>query len=89
MAEKLSITLPEDMVGTIKGVVASGAYASTSEVLREAMRLWLKREEEHTERMNAIRARIHKSVSDPRSHLTGKDIRQNLDALYGRNRAQE
>ena len=38
MAEKLSITLPAEMVSIIKARVQSGSYASTSEVLREAVR---------------------------------------------------
>lgn len=66
MAEKLSITLPADMVSTIKARVAGGDYASTSEVLREAMRLWLRREQEHEERLAAIRARIQNTLSDTR-----------------------
>ena len=44
--EKLSITLPSEMVMAIKTRVEAGSYASTSEVLREAMRLWLRQEEE-------------------------------------------
>lgn len=84
MAEKLSITLPADMVSTIKARVAGGDYASTSEVLREAMRLWLRREEEHQERMEAIRARIQHSLNDPRPNLTGTKVREQLDALYAK-----
>jgi len=66
MAEKLSITLPADMVVLIKDQVAAGRYASTSEVLREAMRTWMRQEEEHGERMKAIKARIAASLDDPR-----------------------
>ena len=43
-AEKLSITLPADMVRTIRAKVQGGLYASNSEVIREAMRGWLERE---------------------------------------------
>ena len=72
--EKLSITLPPEMVNTIKPRVEAGANASTSEVLREAMRLWL-RQEEHEERMTSIRARIQKSIDDPRLSLTSSQAR--------------
>ncbi|WP_191057707.1 ribbon-helix-helix domain-containing protein, partial [Geminicoccus harenae] len=37
--EKLSITLPHDMAAMIRGKVRTGAYASSSEVIREALRL--------------------------------------------------
>ena len=42
--EKLSITLPTEMVNVIKAEVEAGTFASTSEVLREAMRVWMRRE---------------------------------------------
>lgn len=38
--EKISVALPPDMVGTLREAVASGEYASASEVIREAMRDW-------------------------------------------------
>jgi antitoxin ParD1/3/4 len=43
-AEKLSITLPADMVRLIRARVSSGGYGSNSEVIREAMRGWIERE---------------------------------------------
>lgn len=38
--EKLSIALSSDMVRSIKEAVESGDYATTSEVIRDAMRVW-------------------------------------------------
>lgn len=82
MAEKLSITLPKDMVSAIKERVASGSYASTSEVLREAMRNWMQQEEEREERLAAVRARIQQSVEDPRPSVASGEafarVRDNL-----------
>lgn len=77
MSEKLSITLPPEMVAAIKERVNSGRYASTSEVLREAMRSWLRDEEEHSERLTAIKARIKRSLDDPRPSVP-------LDEAFGR-----
>lgn len=82
MSEKLSITLPADMVRVIKEQVNSGAYASTSEVLRAAMRTWMRDEEEHQERMKAIRARVQASIDDPRPSLTVDEIFDHLEAFY-------
>jgi antitoxin ParD1/3/4 len=82
MAEKLSITLPADMVSLIKERVRSGAYASTSEVLRAAMRTWIREEEEHEERMKAIRARVQASIDDPRPSLSIDEVRAHLEAFY-------
>jgi antitoxin ParD1/3/4 len=38
--QKLSISLPKEMVEDIRYAVESGQYASTSEVVREAVREW-------------------------------------------------
>ena len=43
-AEKLSISLPADMVRVIRAKVEGGTYASNSEVIREAVRGWMERE---------------------------------------------
>lgn len=82
MVEKLSITLPSEMVDAIKSRVEAGSHASTSEVIREAMRTWLRLEEEHEERIEGLRARVKHSLDDPRPNLTGKQVRERLDALY-------
>lgn len=73
--EKLSITLPAEMVTAIKARVDAGAYASTSEILREAMRPWLRQEEEYEERILSIRARVQQSLDDPRPNLTSGEMR--------------
>jgi len=53
-AEKLSITLPAEMVRVIREKVATGAYGSNSEVIRDALRSWLERERRLATLDNAI-----------------------------------
>ncbi|NOQ34423.1 MAG: type II toxin-antitoxin system ParD family antitoxin [Methylococcaceae bacterium] len=62
-AEKICITIPPDMLLNIKEKVKSGAYSSTSEVIREAMRLWQKQQEEHDARIALIRKRLENSAN--------------------------
>ncbi len=38
--EKISVALTPEMAATMRGLVASGEYASASEVMREALRDW-------------------------------------------------
>ena len=38
--ERLSIALPAPMARTVRGAVERGEYASTIEVIRDALRLW-------------------------------------------------
>ena len=82
--EKISITLPTEMITAIKARVDAGNYASTSEVLREAMRLLIRQDEEHEQQMQGIRARVERSLSDARPNLTSTEMRERLDALYAR-----
>jgi antitoxin ParD1/3/4 len=81
-AEKISITLTSEMVRTIRASVESGEYASTSEVLRDAMRVWQRRRQEDAERLAAIRARIRQSLDDPRPDLSMDEVDARLDALF-------
>jgi len=87
--EKLSITLPKEMASEIRARVEGGRYASTSEVLREAMRLWLRREAEAEERIAAIRGQVKRSLEDPRPNLTGEEMRERLARLYAGSQARE
>jgi antitoxin ParD1/3/4 len=38
--EKITISLPGEMVAEIKAAVAAGEYTNTSEAVREALRQW-------------------------------------------------
>lgn len=85
MVEKLSITLPADMVAYIKAQVDAGRFASTSEVLREAVRSWTRQEEEYDARLTAIRARIQQSLDDPRPAIDIDEVRERLALFYAQN----
>ncbi|GAB6904577.1 hypothetical protein JCM12296A_04110 [Desulfosarcina cetonica] len=61
-AERITITLPPDMLASIKEKVRSGNYSSTSEVIREAMRLWQQKDEERQVRLALIRERLTRST---------------------------
>jgi len=74
-AERITITLPPDMLASIKQRVSSGSYGSTSELIRDAMRLWQKKEEEHDARISLIRNRLNQSIR------SGKPVP--LDAAFG------
>src|ERR1700680_1648245 len=65
-AEKISITLTPDMLRAIRESVEAGEYASTSEALRDAVRIWQRQRSEHAERLAAIRTRVRRSLDDPR-----------------------
>jgi antitoxin ParD1/3/4 len=43
--ERVTIALPEPMAASVRAAVEAGEYASTSEVFRDALRLWEARRE--------------------------------------------
>ncbi|AWN48968.1 type II toxin-antitoxin system ParD family antitoxin [Methylobacterium terrae] len=81
-AEKISITMTSEQLRAVRESVAAGEYASTSEVLRDAVRLWQRRRREDAERLDAIRARIRRSLDDPRPSLTLEQVDAHLEELF-------
>ncbi len=74
-AEKISITLTPEMNRMIKERVEAGDYGSTSELIRDALRLWQRREDEHKQNLVEIRARLQASIDDPRPSLSVEETR--------------
>lgn len=55
--ERLSIALPSPMADTIRKAVSEGEYASASEVVRDALRLWQQRRHLHELDADVLRRR--------------------------------
>jgi antitoxin ParD1/3/4 len=53
--EKLSIALPADMARLVHRAVATGDYASSSEVIREALREWKARRAARNDAISEVR----------------------------------
>ena len=81
-AEKISITMTPEMLKNIRQSVEAGEYASTSEVIRHAMRLWQRERDEHAERINAIKARIRRSLDDPRPSLSESEADAAIESMF-------
>jgi antitoxin ParD1/3/4 len=73
-AEKISITLTPETNRMIRFKVEVGEFGSTSELIREALRVWQKREEVHQENLAAIRAHLQRVIDDPRPSLNGTKV---------------
>jgi antitoxin ParD1/3/4 len=61
---RLTITLPADMAGLVKGAVNEGGYASTSEVIREALRDWKLKRDLQFRQLTALRVDIDRGLAD-------------------------
>jgi antitoxin ParD1/3/4 len=62
--ERMTITMPTDLAAVIKAAVDGGDYASTSEVVREALREWKLRRAVQSQELAALKADIDKGLDD-------------------------
>ena len=77
-AEKLSITLPSEMVRVVRGKVSAGTFGSTSEVIRAALRAWL----ENEKRLQILDDAIAEGIADAKAGrvFSVDDVRATLIA---------
>ena len=62
--ERLTITLPSDMAAIVKSAVEGGDYASSSEVIREALRDWKMKRELRLGQLAELKADIDRGLAD-------------------------
>ena len=58
MPERITITMPAEMAEILRQAVAGGEYASTSEVVREALRDWSRNRDAERRDLEALRKGI-------------------------------
>jgi len=56
--ERMTITMPAEMAATLRATVAGGEYASTSEVVREALREWARHRDAERRDLEMLREAI-------------------------------
>lgn len=81
-AEKISITMTPEMMAEVRASVESGEYATTSEVMRDAVRVWQRLRAERAERLASIRMRAARAIDDPRPLLSSHEVKDRLAALH-------
>ena len=84
-AEKISITVTPAMKRVLEERVASGQFASASELMREAFRTWQRQQDEHEERLASIRARIDRSMNDPKPSAPAEEVFDRLRKMHEKN----
>jgi antitoxin ParD1/3/4 len=62
--ERMTITLPSDMASAVKGAVEGGDYASSSEVVREALRDWKMKRALQLQELASLKADIDRGLTD-------------------------
>lgn len=84
-AEKISITVTPAMKRVLEERVASGQFASASELMREAFRTWQRQEDVHEERLASLRARIDRSMNDPQPSAPAEEVFDRLRKMHEKN----
>ena len=79
--ELMTITMPAELAETLRQTVAGGEYASTSEVVREALREWTRRRDVERQDLEALRAAI-KAGLDSGPALPADQVFAELRARY-------
>jgi antitoxin ParD1/3/4 len=87
--QQLSITLPTDMAEAIKAKVASGEYATESEIIRDGLRVLMARDRavEHWLRDHVAPA-YDALKADPSRAVSVKQVRARLAAGHSRARGK-
>ena len=62
--ERLTVTMPTEMLAVVKAAVNDGDYASTSEVIREALRDWKMKRAVQLQEFVALKEDIQQGLAD-------------------------
>jgi antitoxin ParD1/3/4 len=81
--ERLTITLPSEMAALVKSAVDGGDYASTSEVVREALRDWQVKAETRRRKLDALRRDIDEGLADVEA---GRVVDPDINAIMDEGR---
>ena len=81
--ERMTVTMPAEMAAVVKGAVDGGDYASTSEVVREALRDWKSKRAIQLHELEALKADIDKGLADV---VAGRVKAFNADRIVERGR---
>ncbi|MDP4029814.1 MAG: type II toxin-antitoxin system ParD family antitoxin [Gallionella sp.] len=81
-AEKISIALPPEMVHIVRSAVATGEYASSSEVIRDALRDWTYKRSLRQQGVAELRSVWQEALNDKTSGLSPDDVLDRLERKY-------
>lgn len=81
--ERLTVTMPADMLAVVKAAVDDGDYASTSEVIRDALRDWKMKRALQMQEFVALKEDIDQGLADV---AAGRVAEFNADKIIERGR---
>ena len=80
--EKVSIALPAEMLSLVHDAVDAGEYASTSEVMRDALREWTLRRAARQQGIADLRKLWAEAIRDERPGVGADAVLDRLERKY-------
>jgi antitoxin ParD1/3/4 len=74
--ERITVTMPAEMAAKLRAAVDEGSYATSSEIVREAVRAWVEKEERRGAALSTFRGEIEKGLAGP--FRDGETVMQEL-----------
>jgi len=81
-AEKISIALPPEMVAIVRSAVATGEYASSSEVIRDALRDWTYKRTIRQHGITELRQLWQEAMNDKTPGVSADEVIDRLERKY-------
>ena len=80
--EKISIALPPEMVTVLRRAVETGEYASSSEVVRDALRDWTQKRNMRQQGIDELRQVWRQAMDDKTPGVPVKEVLDRLERKY-------
>lgn len=80
--EKISIALPPEMVSLVRKAVENGEYASSSEVVRDALRDWTHKRTLRQQRVDELRQVWQQALEDRSAGVDPAAVLDRLERKY-------
>ena len=80
--EKISIALPPELVTIIRGAVDTGEYASSSEVVRDALRDWTHKRNLRQQGVAELRQLWQEAIRNQAPGIPADDVLNRLERKY-------
>lgn len=80
--DKISIALPPEMVSLVRQAVETGEYASSSEVVREALRDWSHKRTLRQQGLEELRRVWQQAVEDKSPGIPADEVLDRLERKY-------
>jgi antitoxin ParD1/3/4 len=81
--EKISIALPSEVVARVRQAVEAGEYASSSEVVLDALYDWTRRRQPEVNDVTELKRIWEEAMKDDSPGIPAEEVMERLERKYG------